>query len=279
MARIRRHRRDTVQSPLETYLREINEMALLTADEEKELAHRIADGDKPARDRMVRANLRLVVNIARGYIGKGLALQDLIEEGNLGLLRAVAGVRSRGRHAIQHLRELLDQAVDQARSGEHGQADPHPGLHGRAAVQVAADGVRHAGIAGPAAQRSRRSPRPSSFPRRSWRSSRRRSRSTTSCPRPTSPRTAGAWARCSWTSGPARRTSMMVEADNLRLVLDRLDEMDKREATVLRMRFGLNDAPPKTLKEIGESLGLTRERVRQIENEALGKLSASMQAD
>ena len=91
MARIRRHRRDTVQSPLETYLREINEMALLTADEEKELAHRIAHGDKMARDRMVRANLRLVVNIARGYIGKGLALQDLIEEGNLGLLRAVQG--------------------------------------------------------------------------------------------------------------------------------------------------------------------------------------------
>ncbi len=91
MARIRRHRRDTVQSPLETYLREINEMALLTADEEKELAHRIAHGDKLARDRMVRANLRLVVNIARGYIGKGLSLQDLIEEGNLGLLRAVQG--------------------------------------------------------------------------------------------------------------------------------------------------------------------------------------------
>ena len=91
MARIRRHRRDTVQSPLETYLREINEMALLTADEEKMLAHRIAEGDKLARDRMVRANLRLVVNIARGYVGKGLALQDLIEEGNLGLLRAVEG--------------------------------------------------------------------------------------------------------------------------------------------------------------------------------------------
>ena len=91
MARIRRHRRDTVQSPLETYLREINEMALLTADEEKELARQIAHGDKMARDRMVRANLRLVVNIARGYVGKGLALQDLIEEGNLGLLRAVQG--------------------------------------------------------------------------------------------------------------------------------------------------------------------------------------------
>jgi len=72
-------------------LREINETALLTPDDEQELAAGIADGDVRARDQMVRANLRLVVNIARGYTGKGLALQDLIEEGNLGLLRAVEG--------------------------------------------------------------------------------------------------------------------------------------------------------------------------------------------
>src|ERR1051326_8059848 len=89
MARLRRIASDAVQSPLETYLREINETALLSADEEKELAYKIEDGDNEARDRMVRANLRLVVNIARGYTGKGLALQDLIAEGNLGLLRAV----------------------------------------------------------------------------------------------------------------------------------------------------------------------------------------------
>src|SRR5437762_11176720 len=91
MTRPRRIRSDAVQSPLETYLREINETALLTADQEKELARRIEVGDTEARDQMVRANLRLVVNIARGYTGKGLALQDLIEEGNLGLLRAVEG--------------------------------------------------------------------------------------------------------------------------------------------------------------------------------------------
>ena len=81
----------SVQTPLETYLREINETALLTAKDEQELAEQIGQGDVRARDRMVRANLRLVVNIARGYTGKGLALQDLIEEGNLGLLRAVEG--------------------------------------------------------------------------------------------------------------------------------------------------------------------------------------------
>src|SRR3954453_12909697 len=91
MTRPRRPRGASVQSPLETYLREINETALLSADEEKMLARRIEEGDSEARDRMVRANLRLVVNIARSYTGKGLALQDLIEEGNLGLLRAVEG--------------------------------------------------------------------------------------------------------------------------------------------------------------------------------------------
>src|SRR5437660_2817968 len=91
MTRPRRLRSDAVQSPLETYLRESNETPLVNADEEKQLAYRIEDGDSEARDRMVRANLRRVVNIARSYTGKGLGLQDLIEEGNLGLLRAVEG--------------------------------------------------------------------------------------------------------------------------------------------------------------------------------------------
>src|SRR5271170_6616994 len=87
----RRKASPVLQSPLETYLREINETSLLSARDEQELAGEIGRGNIQARDRMVRANLRLVVNIARGYTGKGLALQDLIEEGNLGLLRAVEG--------------------------------------------------------------------------------------------------------------------------------------------------------------------------------------------
>ena len=91
MTKTRRRQPASVQSPLETYLREINETSLLSAADEHELAVAIGGGDNQARDRMVRANLRLVVNIARGYTGKGLGLQDLIEEGNLGLLRAVEG--------------------------------------------------------------------------------------------------------------------------------------------------------------------------------------------
>src|SRR3990172_2467869 len=91
MTKTRRRPTAAVQSPLETYLREINETPLLSAEDEHDLAISIGRGDVEARDRMVRANLRLVVNIARGYTGKGLGLQDLIEEGNLGLLRAVEG--------------------------------------------------------------------------------------------------------------------------------------------------------------------------------------------
>ena len=80
-----------VQSPLETYLREITEAVLLTSEEESQLATAVIAGDMEARDLMIRSNLRLVVNIARGFTGRGLGLQDLIEEGNLGLLRAVEG--------------------------------------------------------------------------------------------------------------------------------------------------------------------------------------------
>ncbi len=91
MRQLRRLTSASVQSPLETYLSEINQTTLLSAEEEKLLAVRIEEGDIEARDRMVRANLRLVVNIARSYTGKGLGLEDLIAEGNLGLMRAVEG--------------------------------------------------------------------------------------------------------------------------------------------------------------------------------------------
>src|SRR5260370_24409138 len=91
MARSNRSKEDWSQSSLEIYLREINKTPLLTAEQEKQLAYRIETGDLEPRDQMGRANLRLLVNIARSYAGRGLALHDLIEEGNLGLLRAVEG--------------------------------------------------------------------------------------------------------------------------------------------------------------------------------------------
>src|SRR5262245_53001969 len=91
MSRPHRPPGDPPEPPLTTYLREIRGTALLRPEEEQELARRVEGGDGAARDRMVRANLRLVVSIARGYAGRGLPLEDLVAEGNLGLLRAVEG--------------------------------------------------------------------------------------------------------------------------------------------------------------------------------------------
>ena len=144
---------------------------------------------------MVRANLRLVVNIARGYIGKGLSLQDLIEEGNLGLLRAVQGfdpaVGTRfSTYASYWIKQSIKRAlvntakpiripaymVELLFKWRRMSSDLQESLGRPASMDEIAKALHS--------------------PRRSWPSSRRRSRSTTLCPRPTSPRTAGAWARC-----------------------------------------------------------------------------------
>ena len=118
---------------LQVYLKEIRGESLLTSAEECFLAEAIALGDKDARSRMIRGNLRLVVKIARDYVGRGIVLGDLIGEGNLGLIRATEEYRSAVRHAVQHLRELLDQAGDPPRADQHHGDDPVAGPHGRAA--------------------------------------------------------------------------------------------------------------------------------------------------
>ncbi len=278
MARIRRHRRDTVQSPLEIYLREINEVALLTADEEKMLAHRIAKGDDSARERMVRANLRLVVNIARGYVGKGLALQDLIEEGNLGLLRAVEGFDpSIGTRFSTYASYWIKQSIKRALVNT---AKP---IRIPAYMMELLSKWRRAAI--DLQDELGRPPTMDEIafklelPKKKLAIVKKAIKVYNLVPQTDQPENGWSLGEMLMDDRTKAPDIEMVEADNLRLVMTRLNEMDKREATVLRMRFGLNDSPPKTLKEIGESLGLTRERVRQIENEALGKLSATFEAD
>lgn len=275
MARTRRHRRDTVQSPLETYLREINEVALLTAEEEKMLALGIAQGDMACRDRMIRANLRLVVNIARGYVGKGLALQDLIEEGNLGLLRAVEGFDpSVGTRFSTYASYWIKQSIKRALVNT---AKP---IRIPAYMMELLCKWRRA-----TADLQDALGRPPTFdeigkalelPKKKMAIVKKAIKVYNLVPQTDQPESGWSLGEMLMDERTRAPDVEMVEADNLRLVLNRLEEMDSREATVLRMRFGLNDVPPKTLKEIGESLGLTRERVRQIENEALGKLSAAL---
>ena len=277
MTRPRRPRGPSVQSPLETYLREINETSLLTANEEKELAYRIEDGDSEARDRMVRANLRLVVNIARGYTGKGLGLQDLIEEGNLGLLRAVEGfdptMNTRfSTYASYWIKQSIKRAlVNTAKTIRVPAYMVELLAKWRRATAKLQDELGRP----PTHEEIGRS---LDLPKKKLSIIKKAIRVYSSAPQ--TEQTENGWSLDEMVMDSNSRTPdmEMVEADDLSHVLDLLEKMDKREATVLKMRFGLDDEEPKTLKEIGECLGLTRERVRQIESEALNKLSESMQA-
>src|SRR5579885_3545050 len=278
MSRLRRYRSDAVQSPLETYLREINETALLTADEEKSLARAIAVGDTEARDQMVRANLRLVVNIARGYTGKGLALQDLIEEGNLGLLRAVEGfdpnMNTRfSTYASYWIKQSIKRAlVNTAKTIRIPAYMVELLAKWRRAMSKLQEELGRA----PTQEEVARS---LDLPKKKLAIIKKAIRVYNSAPQSEQPESGWSLDEMLMDDNTKTPDTEMVEADDLHHVLDLLDKMDKREATVLRMRFGLDDEEPKTLKEIGERLGLTRERVRQIESEALGKLSEIMQAE
>lgn len=279
MSRLRRLRPDAAaQSPLETYLREINETALLTADEEKSLARRIEVGDTEARDQMVRANLRLVVNIARGYTGKGLALQDLIEEGNLGLLRAVEGfdpnMNTRfSTYASYWIKQSIKRAlVNTAKTIRIPAYMVELLAKWRRATNKLTDELG-------------RPPTPEEIakllglPKKKLSIIKKAIRVYNSAPQADQGDQGWSIEEMLHDSRAKTPDNEMVETDDLKHVLVLLEKMDAREATVLKMRFGLNDEEPKTLKEIGECLGLTRERVRQIESEALAKLNTSLCGD
>jgi RNA polymerase primary sigma factor len=261
-----------LQTPLETYLREINETALLTAADEQELARGIAEGDVRARDRMVRANLRLVVNIARGYTGKGLSLQDLIEEGNLGLLRAVEGFDPAvGTRFSTYASYWIKQSIKRAL------------INSAKTIRIPAYMVELLSKWRRATARLTeelgRTPTPEEIARvlglqkKKLPIIKKAIRIYNSTPQ-TDQSEAG-WSLGEIVMDERLRNpeDVMVETDVLKSVMEMLGSMDSREATVLKMRFGLEDHEPHTLKEIGESLGLTRERVRQIETEALGRLA------
>ncbi|HZT82448.1 MAG TPA: RNA polymerase sigma factor RpoD/SigA [Gemmataceae bacterium] len=278
MTRPRRIRSDSVQSPLETYLREINETPLLTAEQEKELAYRIEEGDSEARDRMVRANLRLVVNIARSYTGKGLGLQDLIEEGNLGLLRAVEGFDpSMNTRFSTYASFWIKQSIKRALVNTAKTIRIPAYMVELLAKWRRASAKLQEELGRPPTQEE--VARSLELPKKKLNIIKKAIRVYNSAPQSDQAESGWSLDEMLMDGHTKAPDTEMVESDDLHHVLELLDKMDKREATVLRMRFGLDDEEPKTLKEIGECLGLTRERVRQIESEALSKLSESMQAD
>jgi RNA polymerase primary sigma factor len=266
---------DPVQSPLDIYLAEINRTPLLSADQENALARRIKNGDTEARDHMVRANLRLTVSIARGYTGTGVSLLDLIAEGNLGLLRAVEGfdpsMKTRfSTYASYWIRQSIKRAVINTGKTIRIPAYTHELLvkWRRAAVKL------HDELGRPATHEEiatslSLSPKKLAVIRKALRLGN------------ASPQNSQSDSDRSVDETLMDETSPMPEAslvrtDDLQQLKEHLETMDKREAEVLRLRFGLDGEKANTLRAIGDRLGLTRERVRQIESEALSKLSKSM---
>src|SRR4051794_12791686 len=263
-------------SPLQIYLQDINDTPLLSAEQERELADRVAAGDPYAREHMVKANLRLVVNIARGYLGKGLSLEDLIEEGNLGLMRAVEGFDGRmetrfSTYASYWIKQSIRRSVM-----NNGKPIWLPAYM----VSLLAKWKR---VTIGLTERLGRAPTPDEVGR-ALRLSKKKVgivakaiKVNNLTPHSEGSEDDGIALNDVLTDDRSKTPGdLLIEADDLERIFEHLEQLDEREAAVVRMRFGLDPYSQMTLREVGENLGLTRERVRQLENQALLKLTTAL---
>ena len=261
----------SLDDPVRMYLKEIGQVKLLSAEEEVELAKRVSQGDQEAKNKLTEANLRLVVSIAKKYSGRGLHILDLIQEGNTGLIRAVDKFDwTKGNkfstYATWWIRQAITRAIaDQART-------IRVPVHMVEVINKATRCNRKL------VQELGREPTVEeiaaelNLPVEKIIEANRTAADTLSLDTPVGDEedtSIGSFVEDERTPGPADATSNALLAEALKEILGTLTE---READVLRMRFGMYDGRTHTLEEVGQIFGVTRERIRQIENKAIRKL-------
>ena len=261
----------SIEDPVRMYLKEIGKVSLLTADEEIELAKRMENGDEEAKKRLAEANLRLVVSIAKRYVGRGMLFLDLIQEGNLGLIKAVEKFDYRkgykfSTYATWWIRQAITRAIaDQARTI-------------RIPVHMVETINKLIRVSRQLLQELGREPSPEEIAEEMDMSVDRVREILKISQEPVSLETPIGEEEDSHLGDFIQDDNVPVPADAAAFTLlkeqliEVLGTLTEREQKVLRLRFGLDDGRARTLEEVGKEFNVTRERIRQIEAKALRKL-------
>lgn len=267
-----------MQSELQLYLREINKSPLLTAEEEKQLGWAIINDNCPAaRERMIRSNLRLVVAIAKHYNNRGLPLCDLIEEGNIGLMRAVEGFDpAQGARFSTYASWWIKQAIKRALINASQPIHIPAYMVELIAKWKEASRKLEAELGAPPSLLDLS--KAMNLPLKKVKIIKRAVKAFRTPWQEPSDRDSDLVGMSEMLTDTRNGTpdESVLREDDLRILRRLLESIDEREARILRLRFGLDGCEPLTLKQIADTVGCSRERVRQIVDEALTRLNAQI---